>query len=191
MTAPVEHGGLGFTLKWNMGWMHDTLHYMERDPVYRSYEHHLLTFGMVYAYSEKFVLPLSHDEMVHGKGSLIRKMPGDDWQKFANLRAYFGWMWTFPGKKLLFMGSEIAQWAEWNNDGSIDWGLLDHPLHKGMQSLVADLNHLYAEGAGPVTRPIAVRRGSAGPWSRTRRTPSSPSCARPSGASRICSWSAT
>ena len=144
VTAPVEHGGLGFTLKWNMGWMHDTLHYMERDPVYRSYEHHLLTFGMVYAYSEKFVLPLSHDEVVHGKGSLIRKMPGDEWQKFANLRAYFGWMWTFPGKKLLFMGSEIAQWSEWNNNGSVDWGLLDHPLHKGMQSLMADLNRLYA-----------------------------------------------
>ena len=124
--------------------MHDTLHYMERDPVYRSYDHHQMTFGMVYAYTEKFLLPLSHDEVVHGKGSLIRKMPGDDWQKFANLRAYYAWMWTFPGKKLLFMGCEIAQWAEWNENASLDWGLLDRPGHRGMQSLVADLNRLYA-----------------------------------------------
>ena len=143
VTAPVEQGGLGFHYKWNMGWMHDTLHYMERDPVYRRYDHHQMTFGMVYAYTERFMLPLSHDEVVHGKGSLIRKMPGDDWQKFANLRAYFSWMWTFPGKKLLFMGCEIAQWAEWNNDSSLDWNLLDWHPHKGMQSLVADLNRLY------------------------------------------------
>ena len=144
VTAKVEDGGLGFHFKWNMGWMHDTLHYMERDPVYRAYEHHGLTFGMVYAYTEHFLLPLSHDEVVHGKGSLIRKMPGDDWQKFANLRAYYAWMWTFPGKKLLFMGCEIAQWTEWNNDASIEWNLLDFPNHKGMQSLVGDLNRLYA-----------------------------------------------
>ncbi len=144
VTQAVEQGGLGFHLKWNMGWMHDTLHYMEKEPVYRRYDHHLLTFGMVYAYSEHFMLPLSHDEVVHGKGSLIRKMPGDDWQKFANLRAYYAWMWTFPGKKLLFMGCEIAQWTEWNNDTSLDWGLLDQPLHRGMQTLVADLNRLYA-----------------------------------------------
>ena len=108
VTAPPADGGLGFSLKWNMGWMHDTLRYMSKDPIYRSYEHHSLTFGMVYAYSERYVLPLSHDEVVHGKGSLIGKMPGDTWQQFANLRAYFGWMWTFPGKKLLFMGGEIA-----------------------------------------------------------------------------------
>ncbi len=144
VTTPVEHGGLGFDLKWNMGWMHDTLHYMERDPVYRRYEHHGLTFGMVYAYTEHFVLPLSHDEVVHGKGSLIRKMPGDDWQRFATLRAYYAWMWTFPGKKLLFMGCEIAQWAEWNNDVSLDWDLLDRSANKGVQSLVADLNRLYS-----------------------------------------------
>ena len=143
VTAPVEQGGLGFHYKWNMGWMHDTLHYMSTDPVYRRYDHHQMSFGMVYAYTEHFLLPLSHDEVVHGKGSLIRKMPGDDWQKFANLRAYFSWMWTFPGKKLLFMGCEIAQWAEWNNDSSLDWNLLDYPHHKGMQSLVADLNRLY------------------------------------------------
>ncbi len=143
VTAPVEHGGLGFNLKWNMGWMHDTLHYMEKNPVYRRYEHHGLTFGMVYAYSEHFVLPLSHDEVVHGKGSLIRKMPGDDWQRFANLRAYYAWMWTFPGKKLLFMGGEIAQWAEWNEGSMLNWDLLDRSMHRGVQSLVADLNRLY------------------------------------------------
>ena len=146
VSQPVENGGLGFTFKWNMGWMHDTLLYMEKDPVYRRFDHHLMTFAMVYAYSEAFVLPLSHDEVVHGKGSLIRKMPGDDWQKFANLRAYYAWMWTFPGKKLLFMGCEIAQWAEWNNDASLHWDLLDHAPHRGVQTLVADLNRLYRGG---------------------------------------------
>ena len=144
VTTPVEQGGLGFDLKWNMGWMNDTLRYMEKEPIYRSYSHNLMTFGMVYAYTERFMLPLSHDEVVHGKGSMISKMPGDDWQKFANLRAYYGWMWTFPGKKLLFMGDEIAQWSEWNNDTSLDWALLDVPAHKGIQTLTADLNRLYA-----------------------------------------------
>ena len=144
VTTPVAQGGLGFDLKWNMGWMNDTLRYMEKEPIYRSYSHNLMTFGMVYAYTERFMLPLSHDEVVHGKGSMISKMPGDDWQKFANLRAYYGWMWTFPGKKLLFMGDEIAQWSEWNNDASLDWALLDVPAHKGIQTLMADLNRLYA-----------------------------------------------
>ena len=144
VTTPVEQGGLGFDLKWNMGWMNDTLRYMEKEPIYRSYSHNLMTFGMVYAYTERFMLPLSHDEVVHGKGSMISKMPGDDWQKFANLRAYYGWMWTFPGKKLLFMGDEIAQWSEWNNDTSLNWALLDVPAHKGIQTLTADLNRLYA-----------------------------------------------
>ncbi len=143
VTTPVDRGGLGFDLKWNMGWMNDTLRYMEKEPIYRSYSHDLMTFGMVYAYTERFMLPLSHDEVVHGKGSMISKMPGDDWQKFANLRAYYGWMWTFPGKKLLFMGDEIAQWSEWNNDVSLDWALLDAPAHKGIQTLTADLNRLY------------------------------------------------
>ena len=143
VTAPPADGGLGFSLKWNMGWMHDTLRYMSKDPIYRSFEHHSMTFGMLYAYSERYVLPLSHDEVVHGKGSLIGKMPGDNWQRFANLRAYFGWMWTFPGKKLLFMGGEIAQWNEWNSNGSIEWDLLDYPLHRGVQSLIVDLNALY------------------------------------------------
>jgi 1,4-alpha-glucan branching enzyme len=144
VTKPTEEGGLGFMFKWNMGWMHDSLHYMEQDPVYRSYNHGSFTFGMVYAYSERFVLPLSHDEVVHGKGSLIRKMPGDEWQRFANLRAYFGYMWAHPGKKLLFMGAEIAQEQEWNHDASLSWELLDHPLHAGVQKLVRDLNRVYS-----------------------------------------------
>ncbi|KQR76021.1 glycogen branching protein [Rhizobium sp. Leaf341] len=144
VTQPVEQGGLGFDFKWNMGWMHDTLHYVQDDPVYRRYNHGQMTFGMVYAYSERFMLPLSHDEVVHGKGSLLGKMPGDAWQKLANLRAYFGFMWAHPGKKLLFMGGEIAQETEWNHDGSIVWDLLDRPEHAGIQRLVGDLNRLYA-----------------------------------------------
>jgi 1,4-alpha-glucan branching enzyme len=126
-----------------MGWMHDTLRYMGKDPIYRSFEHNSMTFGMIYAYSERFVLPLSHDEVVHGKGSLIAKMSGDVWSHFSNLRAYFAWMWTFPGKKLLFMGGEIAQWNEWKSDGSIEWDLLDFPPHRGVQNLIADLNAIY------------------------------------------------
>ncbi|HYZ21148.1 MAG TPA: 1,4-alpha-glucan branching protein GlgB [Rhodopila sp.] len=143
VSRPVRDGGLGFTFKWNMGWMHDTLHYMQCDPIYRRWHHNEMTFGLIYAFSENFVLPLSHDEVVYGKGSLIQKMPGDDWQRFANLRAYLGFMWGHPGKKLLFMGGEIAQWREWNHDSSIDWGLIDHPPHRGMQMLVRDLNRLY------------------------------------------------
>lgn len=142
VTAQVHEGGLGFHYKWNMGWMHDTLNYMAHDPLYRAHHHHNMTFGLVYAWSEHFVLPLSHDEVVHGKGSLIGKMPGDEWQRFANLRAYLGFMWTHPGKKLLFMGGEIAQFREWNHDSEIDWNLLDTPTHRGMQRLVKDLNHL-------------------------------------------------
>ncbi|MEA3122255.1 MAG: 1,4-alpha-glucan branching enzyme, partial [Paraburkholderia sp.] len=144
VTARVEQGGLGFNFKWNMGWMHDTLHYMHEDPVYRRYHHHNMTFGMIYAYSERYVLPLSHDEVVHGKGSLLGKMPGDRWQRFANLRAYFGFMWTHPGKKLLFMGGEFAQHTEFDHDGSPGWHLLDDPMHRGVQLLVRDLNRLYA-----------------------------------------------
>jgi 1,4-alpha-glucan branching enzyme len=143
VSRPVRDGGLGFTFKWNMGWMHDTLHYMESDPVYRRYHHNEFTFSLVYAFSENFVLPLSHDEVVYGKGSLIEKMPGDEWQKFGNLRAYFGFMWAHPGKKLMFMGGEIAQWREWNHDSSIEWDLLDYPRHRGVQTLVRDLNALY------------------------------------------------
>jgi 1,4-alpha-glucan branching enzyme len=143
VSRPAAEGGLGFDFKWNMGWMHDSLSYMEEQPVYRKWHHGQLTFGLVYAFSEKFVLPLSHDEVVYGKGSLIRKMPGDDWQKFANLRAYFGFMWTHPGKKLIFMGCEFAQWREWNHDAGLDWFLLDNPMNKGMQSLLCDLNATY------------------------------------------------
>jgi 1,4-alpha-glucan branching enzyme len=141
----LENGGLGFDFKWNMGWMHDTLHYMEEDPINRKYHHNMFTFGMVYAYSERFLLPLSHDEVVHGKGSLIGKMPGDHWQKFANLRAYLGFMWTHPGKKLLFMGGEFGQFGEFNHDTSPHWHLLDDAFHGGLQKLVRDLNRVYAE----------------------------------------------
>ena len=145
VSAPVSEGGLGFSYKWNMGWMHDSLQYAERDPLYRSWHHGELTFGLVYAFSERFVLPISHDEVVHGKGSLIGKMPGDHWCKFANLRAYLSFMWTHPGKKLLFMGCEIAQEREWNHDTEIGWDLLDRPEHAAVQRLVRDLNALYAE----------------------------------------------
>ena len=143
VTWPVDEGGLGFSYKWNMGWMHDTLNYMARDPIYRSHHHNEMTFGLIYAFSERFFLPLSHDEVVHGKGSLVNKMPGDQWQKFANLRSYFGFMWAHPGKKLLFMGGEIAQWREWNADGEIDWDLLGYETHQGVQRLISDLNLLY------------------------------------------------
>jgi 1,4-alpha-glucan branching enzyme len=145
VSRPVYLGGLGFGYKWNMGWMHDTLEYVRLDPAYRKYHHHHLTFGLIYAFSENFVLPLSHDEVVHGKGSLLGKMPGDRWQKFANLRAYYGFMFAHPGKKLLFMGGEIAQEREWNHDSSLDWHLLDDPMHRGVQALMRDLNHLYRE----------------------------------------------
>jgi 1,4-alpha-glucan branching enzyme len=143
VTRPATDGGLGFHYKWNMGWMHDTLHYIEEEPVYRKYHHGEMTFGLVYAFSEKFVLPLSHDEVVYGKGSLLGKMPGDTWQKFANLRAYLGFMWTHPGKKLMFMGGEIAQEREWNHDHGLDWHLLDNPAHRGVQALMRDLNAAY------------------------------------------------
>lgn len=143
VTRKAAEGGLGFHFKWNMGWMNDTLRYVEEDPIYRRWHHNLLTFGLVYAYSERFVLPISHDEVVHGKGSLPAKMPGDDWQRFANLRAYLAFMWTQPGKKLLFMGCEFAQLREWSHDRSLDWHLLDEPRHQGMQRLLRDLNRLY------------------------------------------------
>jgi 1,4-alpha-glucan branching enzyme len=143
VSHPTYTGGLGFGFKWNMGWMNDTLRYIGKDPIHRRYHHHDITFGLVYAFSENFMLPLSHDEVVHGKGSLLGRMPGDQWQRFANLRAYFGFMWGHPGKKLLFMGGEFAQQREWNHDQSLDWHLLDDRFHRGVQSLMRDLNMIY------------------------------------------------
>jgi len=145
VSRPTYVGGLGFGYKWNMGWMHDTLSYISHDPVHRRWHHHHLSFGLLYAFSENFVLPLSHDEVVHGKGSLFGRMPGDDWQRCANLRAYFGFMFAHPGKKLMFMGGEFGQRREWNHDSSLDWHLLEQPLHRGLQQLVRDLNHLYRQ----------------------------------------------
>jgi 1,4-alpha-glucan branching enzyme len=145
VTMPAHENGLGFGFKWNMGFMHDTLQYMARDPVHRQYHHNDITFGLVYAFSENFVLPLSHDEVVHGKGSLLGKMSGDDWQKFANLRAYYALMWGYPGKKLLFMGQEFAQRREWSEERALDWDLREAPAHEGVRNLIRDLNLLYRE----------------------------------------------
>jgi 1,4-alpha-glucan branching enzyme len=140
VSRPTYLGGLGFGFKWNMGWMHDTLDYMSQDPIHRSYHHHKLTFSLLYAFHENFMLPFSHDEVVHGKGSMIGRMPGDDWRKFANLRLLYGYLFTHPGKKLLFMGCEIGQWSEWNHEVGIDWPLLQFPFHQGLQRWVRDLN---------------------------------------------------
>ena len=143
VSRPTYTGGLGFSLKWNMGWMHDTLNYMSKEPIFRRYHHNDMTFSLLYAFTENFVLPLSHDEVVHGKGSLLNKMSGDEWQKFANLRAYYGFMWGHPGKKLLFMGGEFGQWQEWNFNTSLEWAALTAPMHQGVQHFVKYLNHLY------------------------------------------------
>ena len=145
VTLPVDVGGLGFDLKWNMGWMNDTLDYMSLDPIYRRYHHDKLTFGLMYAFSENFVLPLSHDEVVHGKGTVLSRMPGDAWRQFAGVRAYYGFMWGYPGKKLLFMGQEFGQRREWNFAGELDWGLLADPAHAGVQATVRDLNRVYRD----------------------------------------------
>jgi 1,4-alpha-glucan branching enzyme len=143
VSRPADGGGLGFSMKWNMGWMHDTLAYMSKDPIYRQHHHEHLTFGLLYAFTENFVLPFSHDEVVHGKRSMLGKMPGDEWQRFANLRLLYTCQFTYPGKKLLFMGSEFGQGEEWNEAGELDWYVLDYPLHRGAQALVGDLNQLY------------------------------------------------
>ena len=143
VTQPTFNGGLGFGFKWNMGWMHDSLDYVKHDPIHRQHHHNEMTFSMVYAYSERFILPISHDEVVHGKGSLIGKMPGDRWQQLANLRAYLGFMWAHPGKNLLFMGSEFAQSQEWNSEKSLEWWLLEYPEHSGTLAAVRDLNQMY------------------------------------------------
>ncbi len=143
VSSPTYLGGLGFSLKWNMGWMHDTLSYMEKDPIHRRYHHNQMTFGMLYAFQENFVLPISHDEVVHGKGSLVNKMAGDEWQQFANLRSYLGFMWSYSGKKLLFMGCEFGQWQEWDHNQSLAWEALTADNHKGVKRLVRDLNLVY------------------------------------------------
>ena len=143
VSQPVHAGGLGFGYKWNMGWMNDTLQYMKRDPIYRQHDHHLMTFPINWAFTENFILPISHDEVVHGKGSMIEKMPGTEWEKFANLRAYYAFMWTQPGKKLLFMGCEFAQPEEWNHDNDLNWSAAEKPAHKGVQTLIRDLNQIY------------------------------------------------
>jgi 1,4-alpha-glucan branching enzyme len=145
VSAPVSAGGLGFHYKWNMGWMHDTLEYVARDPVYRRWSHDKLTFGLLYAFTENFILPISHDEVVHGKGSVIAKIPGDEWQKFATARAYYGFMWAHPGKKLLFMGQEFGQTGEWNFNEALPWWLLDHKPHQGLQAFIRDINRLYRD----------------------------------------------
>jgi 1,4-alpha-glucan branching enzyme len=143
VSRPTYLGGLGFGYKWNMGWMHDTLLYFSKDPIHRKFHHGTLTFSLLYAFHENFILPFSHDEVVHGKGSMIGKMPGDDWQKFANLRLLYGYMFLHPGRKLLFMGCELGQWAEWNHEGSVEWHLLDYEGHSGVQRWVRDLNTFF------------------------------------------------
>ncbi|THF68904.1 MAG: 1,4-alpha-glucan branching enzyme, partial [Methylophaga nitratireducenticrescens] len=145
VSRPADMGGLGFSMKWNMGWMHDILEYMKQDPIHRRYHHDQLTFGLLYAFTENFVLPFSHDEVVHGKKSMRYKMPGDEWQQFANLRLLYTFMYSYPGKKLLFMGSEFGQGSEWNSEQALDWYLLDYPLHQGLLQIVTDLNKVYRE----------------------------------------------
>ena len=158
VSRPVDWGGLGFGYKWNMGWMHDTLDYISKDPIYRKHHHGQILFGLHYAFSENFILPLSHDEVVHGKRSILGRMPGDEWQRFANLRAYYGFMFGHPGKKLLFMGSEFGQEREWRHDHSLDWHLLERPRHAGVQALVRDLNRLYRDAAGAARARLRRRR---------------------------------
>ena len=169
VSHPTYTGGLGFTFKWNMGWMNDTLEYIRQEPIHRKFHHDKMTFGLVYAFNENFVLPLSHDEVVHGKGSLLGKMPGDEWQRFANLRAYLGAMFCHPGKKLLFMGAELAQYSEWHHDRALDWQLLEYPLHSGVQSLVRDLNALYQGHAGPARGRLRACRLRVGRLARPRQ----------------------
>ena len=190
VSRPTDAGGLGFGYKWNMGWMNDTLDYMRRDPVHRKHHHRQMTFGIHYAFSENFVLPLSHDEVVHGKGSLLAKMPGDEDQRFANLRAYLAFMWCHPGKKLLFMGQDFAQAREWNHDAGLDWRLLAEPRHAGVQRLVRDLNRLYR--TTPALHELDCEEGASnGSRPTPPRSPSTPGCAGGAARRRRWSWCAT
>jgi 1,4-alpha-glucan branching enzyme len=182
VTGPTSDGGLGFGFKWNMGWMHDSLNYVSKDPLYRSHHHGQMTFSLVYAYAENYVLPISHDEVVHGKGSLLRKMPGDRWQQLANLRAYLAYMWAHPGKQLLFMGCEFGQESEWAESRELDWWLLEHPEHAGVHAMVRDMNRAYTETAALWGRDndpsgfqwIDANDAGANTFSFVRRSPGEP-----------------
>ena len=175
VSRPIYLGGLGFGFKWNMGWMHDVLDYMAQDPVFRVYHHNQIIFSLMYAFTENFVLPFSHDEVVYGKGSMLRKMPGDDWQKFANLRLLYGFMFGHPGKKLLFMGDEFGQWSEWNHEASLEWHLLKNPLHAGLQRWVRDLNTRFIAASLPCTNLTLMPPDLSGSIARTRNGASSAS----------------
>ncbi|MEJ7707410.1 MAG: 1,4-alpha-glucan branching protein GlgB [Nocardioidaceae bacterium] len=177
VTRPTHVGGLGFGFKWNMGWMHDSLGYLAHDSIHRQYHHHQMTFSMMYSYSENYLLPISHDEVVHGKGSLLRKMPGDRWKQLSNVRAYLAYMWAHPGKQLIFMGTELAQESEWSESRELDWWLLEHVEHRGVQDLVSDLNRLYVDYARPCGRLTKIPPGSAGLTPTTAATTCSASCA--------------
>ena len=178
VSRPSYLGGLGFGFKWDMGWMHDTLQYFSHDPIHRKFHHNTLTFRMLYGFTENFVLPLSHDEVVHGKGSLIGKMPGDEWQRFANLRLLFGYMFAQPGKKLLFMGDEFGQVREWAHDSSLEWDVLQYPVHYGLQSWVEQLNRLYRGEPALHELTIPIPKDSSGSTATTTPPARSPCCAR-------------
>jgi 1,4-alpha-glucan branching enzyme len=191
VSRPTATGGLGFHYKWNMGWMHDTLAYMRRDPAHRRFHHHQMTFGLVYAFHENFILPLSHDEVVHGKGSLLGKMPGDPWQRFANLRAYYGFMWAHPGKKLLFMGGELGQYAEWNHDRSLDWHLLGEAPHAGLAAPGARPQPPLSRGPGAAPARLRARGLRVDRSATTATRASSPGCAAAGARATSRWWSAT
>ena len=188
VSKPTEAGGLGFGLKWDMGWMHDTLAYMSLDPVFRSHHHNELTFRSMYAFVENYVVPLSHDEVVYGKGSLLRKMPGDEWQKFASLRLLFSYMWAVPGKKLLFMGDEFGQWSEWNHDASLEWHLLERPHARPARAPGRDAQPASTRPSPRCTGATPSRADSSGSTGATRRTACSRSCGAATAKATSSSW---